>query len=180
MVNRSFSAAPYGGVDIRERPGRMFANVHPNNRKQPPGRPLMPEQWLSYRQLAQHWGISSEASRARAKRGHWQRRTNNAGVAEVLIDTDAPAPEARRARTGGQTPTSGGTSAPDAEAAPQAALAALEAHIATLKDQLVKAEGLAAAERDRMADLTAQLLRITAELMAARTASRPWWRRMAG
>lgn len=148
----------------------------------------MPEQWLSYRQLAELWNISPEAARARVKRGNWQRRTNNAGVAEALVDDDAPAPEPRRKAKDGQTVTPTPADTPDAETASQAVLTTLEAHVATLKDQLGKAEALAAdrgreitVERERVADLTAQLLKLTGELLETqKAATRPWWRRLAG
>lgn len=64
----------------------------------------------------------------------------------------------RRRKAGGRVQAGnanvrGRPPAPDVEAA----LAAFEAHIATIKDQLGKAEALAAVERDRVSDLTAQL-----------------------
>jgi uncharacterized coiled-coil protein SlyX len=57
----------------------------------------------------------------------------------------------------------------------------LEAHIATLTEQLAKAESRADAEREKVADLTAQLLKITTDMMALQQAqARPWWKRLAG
>jgi len=143
----------------------------------------MSEVWMNYAQLAEHWGMSQDAARTRARRGRYPRRVGNQGQAEILVDSSAPIPKARRPRAGGQTQTIIPPDTPDKETPPQAALEALEGHIATLKDQLAKAEAATAAERDRVADLTAQLLRLTAELLDARKAEAPrrsWWQRLTG
>ena len=151
----------------------------------------MSEQWLNYQQLAQLWAMSPEAARTRARRGRYQRRVGNDGQAEVLVDTAAPRPKARPPRAGGQSrtgstqPTPATESPPPATAEALGAIAALEGHVATLKEQLVKAEAATAAERERVADLTAQFLRITADLLDARKADaapprRSWWGRLVG
>lgn len=154
----------------------------------------MAETWLSYRQLGELWKTTPEAARARARRGRFPRRTNNVGAVEILVDTDAPVPESRGKAQGGQTRTATLPNTPGEEAASATtakALEALEGHVATLLDQLAKAEALAsdrgrevAAERERVADLTAQLLRLTADLLDARKAeSAPrlsWWQRLVG
>jgi len=143
----------------------------------------MPEQWLTYRQLAEHWKTTPEAARARSRRGNYQRRTNNLGAVEILVDTAAPIPEGRQKAQDGQTRSATPTDTPNAETPPQAALAALESHIATLREQLVRAEAATAAERERTATLTTELLRITAELLETRKAEtrpRSWWQRLAG
>lgn len=159
---------------------RTFADGHPNNH----GRTPMPEQWLTYRQLSDHWKTTPEAARARSRRGNYQRRTNNLGATEVLVDTDAPVPEGRQKAQGGQTRSVTPSDTPDAETPPRIALEALERHITTLKEQLAKAEAATAVERERVADLTAQLLKITADLMDARKSeangTRGWWRRLVG
>lgn len=155
----------------------------------------MSEQWMNYTALGQLWGMSPEAARTRARRGNYQRRVGNDGQAEVLVDSSAPIPKARRPRTGGQSRTTATLPAPDMGSPPAAtaealgAIAALESHVATLRDQLAKAEALASdrgrevtVERERVADLTAQLLRLTAELLDARTTPprRSWWARLVG
>ncbi len=142
----------------------------------------MTETWMTYRQLADHWKTTPEAARARARRGNYQRRTNNVGATEILVDTAAPVPEARQKAQDGQSRSDIRPDAPNAETPPQIALEALEGHIATLKEQLAKAETAAAAERERVADLTAQLLKITADLLDARKseATRGWWARLVG
>lgn len=151
----------------------------------------MSEQWLNYQQLAQLWAMSPEAARTRARRGNYQRRVGNDGQAEVLVDTAAPVRKPRPPRAGGQSRTAATLPAPATESPPPAtaealgAIAALEGHVTTLKEQLAKAEAATAAERERVADLTAQLLRITADLLDARKAeaappTRTWWARLVG
>lgn len=154
----------------------------------------MAEQWLNYPQLAQLWNMSHEAARARARRGNYQRRVGNTGQAEVLVDTDAPVRKPRPPRAGGQTRTPAPSPTPVNETPSQATTAAIDAlqgHIDTLKAELAKAEALAAdrgqevaAERAKVADLTAQLLKITADLLDARKAEtarpRGWWARLVG
>ena len=153
----------------------------------------MPEQWLTYRQLADHWKTTPEAARARSRRGNYQRRTNNLGAVEILVDTDAPVSEPRQKAQDGQSRSATLLHTPDAETPSPAtakALEALEAHVATLKDQLAKAEALAAdrgrevaVERERVADLTSQILKLSLELLDARKADvrpRSWWQRLTG
>jgi hypothetical protein len=147
----------------------------------------MAETWLTYAELAERLGTTPEAARAKVNRGRWRKQLDNTGKAKVLVDLDAPAARPRSlARTPDHRPDLQPHAHPDA----QAAMMALEAHIATLKDQLAKAEALAvdrsreiAAERERVADLTAQLLKITADLLETRKPDhrpRSWWRRLAG
>lgn len=144
----------------------------------------MSEQWLTYPQLAQLWEMSQDAARTRARRGHFPRRVNNRGQTEVQVDSSAPPMRVRPPRSGRQTQTGDTLTTPATETPPQAALEAMEGHIATLRDQLAKAEAATLAERERVADLTAQLLRITSELLDARKAEavprRSWWRRLTG
>lgn len=51
----------------------------------------MPEQWLTYRQLGEVWNTTPEAARARSRRAHYERRTNEHGITEVLVNVDANA-----------------------------------------------------------------------------------------
>ena len=153
----------------------------------------MAETWFTYRQLADHWKTTPEAARARSRRGNYRRRTNNLGAVEILVDTDQPVPEARRKHQDGQTGTATPSHTPDTES-PSATtvklLEALQAHVDTLKAEITKADARADqfrqerdAERDRVADLTAQLLKITADLLEARKGEavpRSWWARLVG
>ena len=150
----------------------------------------MSEQWLNYTALGKLWGMSPEAARTRARSGNYRRRVGNDGQAEVLVDTAAPVRKARPSRSAGQSRTP----ALDTETTPPATTAALDAlqgHIDTLKAELAKAEALAtergqevAAERAKVADLTAQPLKITADLLDARKAEaarpRGWSARLVG
>lgn len=122
----------------------------------------------------------------------------NEGQTEVLVDTSAPVRKPRPPRAGGQTRTDTPANTPDTESPLRASVEALEGHVATLKDQLAKAEAHAAEmrtlaadrskevaiERERVADLTSQLLRITQELLTARKVEVPvqrsWWQRLVG
>lgn len=152
----------------------------------------MPEQWMTYPALAQLWEMSQDAARTRARRGNFPRRVNNRGQAEVLVDDAAPPMRVRPKRSGRQTQTGAAQTAPDAEtpsAATVTALKALQAHVDTLKAEIAKAEARADqfrqerdTERERLADLTSQLLRITADLAEARKpeAARSWWQRLVG
>lgn len=153
----------------------------------------MPESWLTYRQLAAHWKTTPEAARARSRRGNYERRTNNVGAVEVRVDTDAPIPEGRQRTQDGQVrgdvhPYRPPTESPSATL--ETALKAIQEHVITLKAEIAKAEVRAEQfkqerdnERERVATLTSEMLRITADLAEARKAEaqpRGWWRRLVG
>lgn len=169
-------------------PLATFMNGHANIHEQPGEAHNMPEQWLDYNALAAHWQVGPEAARARVRRGRFQRRTNNLGAVEVLLDTDAPVPQPRRKVQDGQTGTATPSDTPNAETPSQAtaaALSALQAHIDHLTAALQRAEAATAAERQRTADLTSELLRLTATLLETRKAEAArqgggWWRRLVG
>lgn len=161
----------------------------------------MPEAWLTYRQLAKHWKTTPEAARARSRRGNYQRRTTNVGTVEILVDTDAPVPEGRQRTQDEQVRGDVPPYMVNAEShsvLTGTALNAIQEHVATLKAEIAKAEARAEqlqrerddirdkwdAERDRVADLTTQLLRITVDLAEAQKAEatrpRSWWQRLVG
>ena len=154
----------------------------------------MAEEWFTYPQLAQLWEMSQDAARTRARRGRFPRRVNNRGQTEVQVDSSAPPMRVRPPRSGRQTQTGATLTAPDTEspsAATVEALEALQGHIDTLRGEIAKAEARADqlrqerdAERERVATLTSEMLRITADLAEARKveAARPrsWWQRMVG
>jgi uncharacterized coiled-coil protein SlyX len=146
---------------------------------------------MTYRKLAEHWKVTEQAARQRVRRGKFQKRTNNLGAAEYLLDLDAPIPEPRGKAREGRSGTFTPADTPNTESPLRATLEALEGHVATLKEQLAKAEALAAdrskevaLERERVADLTSQILRLTSELIEARKvetpAPRSWWQRLTG
>lgn len=158
----------------------------------------MAEAWLTYPQIAELWKMSTEAARARIRRGNYQRRVGNTGEAEAYVDTTAPVRKPRKPRARGQTGTSAQIAHPVTETPPAATVAALEAlqgHIADLKAQIAKTDALADqyrqerdVERERVATLTAELLRRTGEMLDAKAkaeadaAARPrsWWSRLVG
>lgn len=131
----------------------------------------MPEQWLTYRQLAELWNTTPEAARARCRRGNFQRRTNETGTAEVLVDSEAIADSIRKSRPG----TSWVSPAPQSfyvqdpsvlDDLSLKSLQELEAQVAALSKELGKAEEQVelmrkhlATEREQVAHLMTVLLR---------------------
>ena len=99
----------------------------------------MTETWLTYRELAQALDISAEAARQKAIRGGWARQRGNDGKARILVDPEAE----KAAHTPRRRPDKRLHEHPDE----RRTFDALEAHIATLKEAVVKAE--AVGERHR-------------------------------
>jgi chromosome segregation ATPase len=143
------------------------------------------ETWLTYREFAQALGISAEAARQKAIRARWQRQRGNDGRARILLDLEA--------EKAAHTPRRRSDEHPDE----RRTFEALEAHIATLKEAVAKAEALGEQHRQeaemasrrvdhlvtelvemsmRMAEQTAVADRVRAEFDAYR--ARPWWRRL--
>jgi chromosome segregation ATPase len=148
------------------------------------------ETWLTYRELAQALDISPEAARQKAIRGHWRRQRGNDGKARILVDVDAEksvhTPRRRTDKHLNEHPDERRT------------FEALEAHIATLKEAVAKAEAVGERHRQeaevaskrvdhlvaelvgmsmRMAEQTAVAEKVRTEFDAYRT--RRWWRRIA-
>ena|SRR6516164_7776696 len=90
-------------------------------------------QWTTYDEAAAALGISGDALRRRAARGRWARQPGNDGRMRVQVPDDVSPP--RRGNVGEDTAT---------------LVAALEAHIATLKTEL-------ASEKERCDRATADL-----------------------
>jgi chromosome segregation ATPase len=148
------------------------------------------ETWLTYRELAQGLDISAEAARQKAIRGRWPRQRGNDGKARVLVDLEAE----KAAHTPRRRPDERLNEHPDE----RRTFEALEAHIATLKEAVAKAEALGEQHRQeaemaskrvdhlvaelvemsmRLTDRTAVADRLRAEFDAY--PARPWWRRLA-
>jgi hypothetical protein len=117
-------------------------------------------EWFTYRQAAELLSVSTEAIRQRAKRGRWQKTLGNDkrtrirppdGWNDVVRVTDDRALRARVA---------------DERALANQVIRALEAHVETLKAQLVAAE--LRAER-QAADFAAREARHAADLAIERT-----------
>jgi hypothetical protein len=136
--------------------------------------------WMSYPEAAQRLGISREAVRRRAERGHWGRTKGNDGFTKVCVPEDA-------ARS------LSGTRAADVREDATALVSALEGHITSLKAEIetlkaelgasrTRADGMSAEHateierlRDGMAaekaDHAAQIARQDTQLAAVRMAS---------
>ena len=111
---------------------------------------------MTYAELAERLGVSVDGARMKVKRAKWAKLKGNDGCVRVLV------PEHDLASSEHVPPPLG------EQAGEQ--VRTLEAHIATLKEQaeqmqeqIGKAEARADAEREKVADLTAQLLKITAD-----------------
>jgi DNA primase len=116
-------------------------------------------EWFTYRQAAELLSVSTEAVRARAKRGRWQKTLGNdkrtlIRPPEGWNDVVPADRRALRARV------------VDERALANQVIRALEAHVETLKAQLAAAE--LRAER-RAAEFVASEMRHAAELAVERT-----------
>jgi hypothetical protein len=112
----------------------------------------MAEEWLTYSALAERLGGSAEAARQRAIRARWPRRTANDGRTQVLVDVEeakaAMPPRAARDSVVSDTcPT--GEPTPVEPSSNGRTLAALEAHIETLKAMIARADLALGRERER-------------------------------
>jgi hypothetical protein len=107
----------------------------------------MAEEWLTYSELGERLGVSAEAARQKAIRLRLRRQTANDGKAQVLVDVEdvraSSTPRKPKDQASDDCPT------PDEQASDARTFEALEAHIATLKEIVAKAEGLADRERAR-------------------------------
>jgi hypothetical protein len=156
----------------------------------------MTDTWMTYADLAERLGVTAEAARQRAVRGRWRRQTGNDGKTLVLVEPEALTAKKRTPeRRPDEQQNEHAFERPD----DARTVDALQAHITTLKDALAKAETAAATrdddlrrERERIDQLTGELLRLTGEAMAAAAArddlkaevdsmrARPWWKRLVG
>ena len=149
----------------------------------------MAEAWLTYRELAQALDISPEAARQKAIREHWRRQRGNDGKARILVDVETE----KAAHTARRRLDKHLNEHPDE----RRTFEALEAHIATLKEFVAKAEALGEQHRQeaetagkRVDHLLAELVGMSIQ-MAEQTAvadrlrtafdayrARRWWRRL--
>lgn len=133
----------------------------------------MPETWISYVDLAARLGISPEAARQRAIRRRWRRTTANDGKALVLVEIDdLPAPAQKRAPVERENERENERPDERAHERPDDArtVAALEAHVESLRAHLNAMDRLAAAlrldldrERERGDGLDAELRQARAQ-----------------
>ena len=124
----------------------------------------MPVEQLTYAQIAERLGVSTEAARALVKRHRLPRSRSNDGKTLVAVDLDEVRHKPLPARSPrGDQPVSD-------------VVAALKAKIEILQAELAKTEERSAGhradferERARVDQLMSELLTATADLMAART-----------
>jgi type I site-specific restriction endonuclease len=114
----------------------------------------MAEEWLTYSDLGERLGISSEAARQKAIRYRWRRRTNNYGKAEVFVDLVEVREQMERLppRKPKDNQPSDSRQTPEEQPSDAQTFAALDAHIETLKAMVAKAEAIAGHERERADD----------------------------
>jgi len=159
-------------------------------------RPMSDEsQWLTYAALAEKLGVSAEAARQKAVRGRWRRQRGNDGRTLVLVEPAVLSRLKAGKRPSDERAVGRVNEHPDADRT----VNALMEHVETLKAALARAEATVAdrdadvrRERDRVEELTRELLRVTGEAMAAASArddlraeldamrARPWWKRLTG
>jgi hypothetical protein len=112
----------------------------------------MDGQWMTWEDAAARLGVSRDAVRRRAARHCWGRTKGNDGRARVQVPDEAP-----KARPGAAQ-----------EGAPTLAptlIAALEAHIATLKAELDASRAAVAQRDEQLASARAAADKATAELV---------------
>jgi len=148
----------------------------------------MAVEMLTYAALGERLGSSAEAARALVKRLRLPRQRANDGKALVAVDLAEINHKPILRSVASRSPDD-----------VQAVAVALKARIETLEAELARLEATAAVhqadferERERCRGLAAEVLKTTADLMAAREAAarlavelevfqaRPWWRRLAG
>lgn len=127
----------------------------------------MPTVSLTYAEIAERLGISVDGARMKVKRHRWPKMKGNDGAVRVTVEESELIPSERSPNVKGTFPD---------QVTEQ--VRTLEAHISTLREQLQKAETMAAQERERVEVLTASMLKLTGQMMEIQ--ARPWWRRLAG
>lgn len=144
---------------------------------------------LTYIQLGERLGISPEAARQKALRGRWRRIPGNDGKTLVEVDLASVAPpmslsEASATKRKPSKPRA--VRDPYEQGTDAQTIQALNGHLNTLREQLEKAELSAAEsrkevalERERVAELTAQIIKLSGQI-AALQERRSFWNRMFG
>lgn len=139
---------------------------------------------LTYIQLGERLGISTEAARQKAIRGRWRRIPGNDGKTLVEVDLAAVAPPERLSEAPGTKRKPSKPRAvrdPYEQAMDAQTIQALNAHLNTLQQQLEKAELSAAEskkevalERERVAELTAQIIKLTEQIVTLKSKQGFW------
>jgi hypothetical protein len=124
----------------------------------------MPIEQLTYAQIAERLGVSSEAARAIVKRHRLPRSRSNDGKTLVAVDLDEVRHKPLPARSPrGEQPVT------DKVAGLQAKIASLETELAAEQERSAGHRSDFERERGRVDQLLSELLTATADLMAART-----------
>lgn len=136
---------------------------------------------LTYAQLGERLGISPEAARQKALRGHWKRVPGNDGKTLVEVDLAAVAPPKGFPEASREPRKKSSKPQPNERELDGQTIQALNAHLNTLREQLEKAEISAAEsrkevalERERVAELTAQIVKLTEQILALKGKEGLW------
>jgi hypothetical protein len=146
------------------------------------GRDLMADNWKTYAQAAEAFGMSLEGLRQRARREHWRKMMGNDGKALVLVPEDTRSPADHQADAKPPTARSPGKQ-------PAGEIAMLQARVDELKADLERERGERHLERDRadrmvseLAEMAKELTRVVQDaagrerdLIEKANASRAWW-----
>ncbi len=124
----------------------------------------MPVEQLTYAQIAERLGVSTEAARALVKRHRLPRSRSNDGKTLVVVDLD----EVRHKPLPARSPR-GDQPVTDIVAALKAKIEILEAELAKTEERSAGHREDFERERARVDLLMSELLTATADLMAART-----------
>jgi hypothetical protein len=151
-----------------ERTGNIaFAGAHDPCEPRAHGRAAMDSGWLTYREAAERLGSTAEVVRYRALRGKWPRMRGNNGRTRVQVP-DERLSAAHPVRT------------PSTRVHEAQLIKALEAHVATSKEQLAAAEARLGAADAQTEKAIAAFAALAERLDALAAARRPWWHRLAG
>jgi hypothetical protein len=140
----------------------------------------MTDEWFTYAQAAERLNLTVEAVRLRALRGRWQKTIGNDKRPRIRLpegwSNDVQTTVERRERKARNDSRTAVERSADA-----AIIKALEAHVATLKEQLAGAEARAGEESAKTARAIAAFADLADRLDAlAAERARPWWRRLVG
>jgi hypothetical protein len=123
----------------------------------------MNTEWLTYKEAGERLGVSAEAARQRAIRGSWPRRLSNEGMALVRVPEGVSSRPRRKNERPNERPTLEAV-----ERADERLVAALQAHIETLKADLALARDQLLAERQRGDAAAEEVHRLSVKLAKAK------------
>ena len=141
----------------------------------------MPDEWMTYEQVAEQLNVTPEAARQRAIRGGWQPCKGTDGRARIRM----PGGETNDVRTPSVREDAKAVRNPDGQTAAARLMVALEAHVEILKADVQMERERLADERERANKAIADYMRLATEYVCrtdelAKLKGRPWWKRLAG